>query len=231
MQSSEETWLFIIWGKYTIRYKFRQFWLRVRFLLSGKNPILYSLRPGIRFIAFHDNANSKDIYAKKSYEDREIQWCINWLKNGDSFIDCGANIGYFSACLSQGRNLKKIVAVEGNSKCSEMCRATFDTLCLTNIDTVNNILHSNNMDELQIKDMPGEEGLQHAKKVAKGSGLTPTTTLDQLTKKKDLKPTLIKVDCEGAESEILKGSKELLNERRPAWIIEVNAISYGIYRH
>ena len=89
--------------------------------------MVYKLREKISFIAFHDNVHSQDIYVRRSYEDRDIQWCMNWLNDGDDFIDCGANIGYYSACLSQGRKLNKIVAVEGNFKCAEKCRSTFGT--------------------------------------------------------------------------------------------------------
>ena len=71
--------------------------------------------------------------------------------------------------------------------------------------------------------MPGEEGLQHATRVEEGTRVAvEVTTLDQLTKTMAMRPTLVKVDCEGAETEILKGSGKLLEDIRPAWIIEVN---------
>lgn len=207
---------------YTIRCKLRQFLLKVRFLLSAKRPILYSLRPKIRFIAFSDNVNSKDIYTKRSYEDREIEWCINWLRNGDSFIDCGANIGYFCACLSQSIKLENVIAIEGNKKCALTCEETFDKLGLKGIETINQILHSNDLDSLEINDLPGKEGLQYAKRIESGTSDVQATTLDQITTIRGISPSLVKVDCEGAETEILKGSHNLLTKVRPAWVIEVN---------
>ncbi|MBL63058.1 MAG: methyltransferase [Opitutae bacterium] len=207
--------------------KLRHLWLKIRFMLSRRKPVVYTLRDKISFIAFHDNLHSQDIFVRRSYEDKDIQWCMNWLNDGDDFIDCGANIGYYSACLSQVRKLNKVVAVEGNFKCAEKCRSTFENLSLRNIATVNKILHSNETDNLQINDMPGEEGLQHARKIDQGASSVPATTLDQLTKCEDLRPSLIKIDCEGAESEILKGSSALLADVRPAWIIEVNDEALG----
>ena len=121
----------------SLHYKFRHLWLKIRFALLRKKPIKYKLRDRIRFIAFHDNKHSQDIYIKKSYEDTDIEWCINWLQEGDDFIDCGANIGYFSACLSQSVNLNKVIAVEGNVKCADICRMSFDLLSLGNIDIIN----------------------------------------------------------------------------------------------
>ena len=207
----------------SLHYKFRHLWLKIRFTLSGKNPIKYKLREGVNFIAFNDNKHSQDIYIRKSYEDTDIEWCINWLQEGDDFIDCGANIGYFSANLAQCMNLSKVAAVEGNEKCAELSRTAFDLLGMGNIEVINKILHSNEVDELHINDMPGEEGLQYATNAKEGAGVVvEATTLDQLAKSKAIRPTLIKVDCEGAETEILKGSRNLLKEVRPAWIIEIN---------
>ena len=95
-------------------WKLHQLWLKAKFQFNARQSMIYELRQGVQFVAHLDDVNSHDIYIKKSYENVELEWCARWLKNGDSLIDCGANIGYYSACLSQLCNLGKVVAIEGN---------------------------------------------------------------------------------------------------------------------
>lgn len=168
-----------------------------------------------------EDVSSHNIYIKGSYEEEELNWCANWLRDGDDFVDCGANIGYYSACLSQLRKLGEVLAIEGNDTCYERCEKTFRMLSVPNVDLIKGILHSDEGVSLNIPDLPGEEGLQHA---VEGSGTdgSLSITLDQLIEEKNCNPSLIKIDCEGAEMEILKGAKRTLAERKPAWLIEVN---------
>lgn len=177
---------------------------------------------GARFVAHMDDRSSHDIYIKGNYEAKEIQWCSQWLQDGDAFLDCGANIGYYSACLPQLKALSKVVAVEGNWTCHERCRKTFDLLSIPNITLIHAILHSDSGQSLYIPDMPGQEGLQHISSAKNGSNSCKSMTLDQLVLEEGFHPALIKVDCEGAETEILKGASGLLEDIRPAWLIEIN---------
>lgn len=52
----------------------------------------------------------------------------------------------------------------------------------------------------------------------------PMDTLDQLTKEeKIVKVNLVKVDVEGAESDVLKGSERILNRDKPVLLVEIHA--------
>jgi FkbM family methyltransferase len=50
----------------------------------------------------------------------------------------------------------------------------------------------------------------------------PATTLDQFVRGSHRPPSLIKVDVEGAEAEVLKGAEEIFREARPILICEVH---------
>lgn len=143
------------------------------------------------------------------------------MKDGDSFVDCGANIDYYTASLLQLLKLKQVLAIEGNDTCYDRCETTFRRLSISNVELIKGILHSDDGVSLNIPDLPGEEGLQYA---VEGTGKDGklSITLDQLIEQKNCNPSLIKIDCEGAETEILKGAKKTLAEQRPAWLIEVN---------
>ena len=152
-----------------ITWKLRQLWLKTRCRSRLGKPLVYELRPGVRFVAHLKDINSHDIYIKKSYESEELDWCARWLRDGDAFIDCGANIGYYAACLSQLRKLEKILAVEGNKTCASRCQASFDVLDLERIELVQAILHSDESRTLYIPDLPGREGLQHLEEAPEGA--------------------------------------------------------------
>ncbi len=197
-------------------------WLTARCRLSYSKALVYSLKNGARFVVHLKDLNSHDIYIKGNYEDLELQWCQQWLQAGDSFVDCGANIGYYSACLAQLKDLSKVVAVEGNRTCYKRCRKTFQLLNLDHVFLLHAILHSDSNLSLCIPDMPGQEGLQHISTASYPGHTCQTLTLDLVVEQQEIKPSLIKVDCEGAETEILKGASNLLENIRPAWLVEIN---------
>ena len=203
-------------------WKLNQLWLKTQCHLRFRKYMAYQLCSGVKFVAHLDDVNSHDIYIKKSYERTELEWCAKWLSDGDSLIDCGANIGYYSACLSQLHNLKKVLAIEGNETCATRCQVAFTELKLQKVELIRAILHSDESRSLHIPDLPGQEGLQHLEEAPDGVAKVRTTTLDNLAREKNINPSLIKIDCEGAETEILRGAKELLSKTRPAWLIEVN---------
>jgi FkbM family methyltransferase len=203
-------------------WKLHQLWLKAQCHLRFRKYMPYQLCPGVKFVAHLDDINSHDIYIKKSYESTELEWCAKWLSDGDSLIDCGANIGYYSACLSQLHNLKKVLAIEGNETCATRCQVAFTELKLQKVELIRAILHSDESRSLHIPDLPGQEGLQHLEEAPDGVAKVKTTTLDNLASERNINPSLIKIDCEGAETEILRGAKELLSKTRPAWLIEVN---------
>lgn len=57
--------------------------------------------------------------------------------------------------------------------------------------------------------------------------LVPTITLDSLLKRLS-PPTFIKIDVEGAEAEVLKGSRRILEEIRPVIYIETGKESHEL---
>ena len=206
----------------SIEWKLRQLWLKAKCRFRGRRPIPYELWPGVQFVAHIDDVSSHDIYIKHTYEQKELEWCAKWLRDGDSFIDCGANIGFYSACLSQMKKLTKVLAIEGNEICSRRCKDGFQELGLNEIILVKAILHSDETKNLQITHKPGQEGLQYAEACPNKKPTLRTKTLDNLAAENDVLPALIKIDCAGAETEILRGAKNILENIRPGWLIEVN---------
>jgi FkbM family methyltransferase len=147
-------------------------------------------------------------------------------KKNDIVIDIGANTGYYSLRLSSlvGKN-GKIIAIEPDPQ-------TFDTLTknckLNNISNVNthNIAISDSKGEIIFHQSIFHSGTSSMfanenDKSEMKELIIKTTTLDELVKEKYKQIAWIKIDVEGAELEVLKGSSTILSKTKNI-IIEVH---------
>lgn len=157
-----------------------------------------------------------------TFEPEETQVIISELKKCDVFVDVGANVGYF-VCLA--RNLdKKTVAIEPLSD---------------NLNYLLENLHINDWRDVEVYPMgvassPGFADLFGGSTAASllsgwagSSELWKRTialsTLDILIGNRfDEKQLMIKVDVEGAELEVIKGSTNTLKMNpSPVWLMEI----------
>jgi FkbM family methyltransferase len=207
----------------SIRWKARQKYSQIRCYLGG-GYYVWQVEEGTKFVSRRGDAFSHVLYVCQGHEKFEINWCRSWIETGEanqSIIDCGANIGYFSALLAQTCSLHQILAIEGNKRTANLCRQNFDILGIKNIKLIEAVLSSSSSDNYVIPDMPGQEPWQQAVK-ADSSNTAYTVTLDEIIAKYKIIPSLVKIDCEGFETFILRGASHLLNCLRPALMIECN---------
>jgi FkbM family methyltransferase len=204
-----------------IRWQFRQKYSQFRSRLGGGH-FFWRVEPGICFVARSGDAFSHLLFVSGGHEIKEMKWCRRWLRAGDSVIDCGANIGYFSAYLAQASAPERILAVEGNHRTAAVCSQNMSLLNLDNVTVVEAILAANAADRLIIPDVAGREPWQRASPAQEGGQAARVTTLDLLSAKHEVRPSLIKIDCEGFETFVLRGASRLLGETRPAFMVECN---------
>lgn len=207
-----------------VHWKSRQKYSQIRCYLNN-GYYVWNLADQVKFVSRQGDAFSHVLYVCKGHEKVEMNWCQQWIKAEQarqSVIDCGANIGYFSAVLSQACPLDQILAVEGNHNTAELCRQNLKILNLKNIHVVEAILSANESDCYIIPNNPGKEPWQRAIQASPASTTSHTKTLDRLISDFQLTPSLVKIDCEGFETLILKGACSLLNTIRPAFMIECN---------
>ncbi len=152
---------------------------------------------------------------------------VSHLKPGNCFYDVGAHVGFFSI-LAAGLVGEKgfIVALEPDRRNVALLWETLARNSLTLItDVVNQAAwsHAGNVRLLSAK--PGPRSNTGMSKIVPvnlpDSYEVSCTTLDKLSKTHPA-PTLIKIDVEGAESEVLKGAEELFTHSRPHLICEVH---------
>ncbi|PSR17670.1 FkbM family methyltransferase [filamentous cyanobacterium CCP3] len=213
----------IVWKS---RQKYSQFRCQI-----GGGKFVWRIDEKVRFISYTNDSFSHVLFVCGGHERTELSWCDRWLKleqSAQSIVDCGANIGYFSAVLAQRCFLDKVLAIEGNRHMAKLCQTTFDILDLPNSFVIEAILSENEKDHYFIPNKPGWEPWQNAVKVASEASDVQTTTLDKVILDTHTSPSLIKIDCEGFEPLILKGANRILKTLRPAFMIECNDSALGL---
>jgi len=152
---------------------------------------------------------------------------VSHLKPGNCFYDVGAHVGFFSI-LAAGLVGEKgvIVALEPDRRNVALLWETLARNSLTLItDVVNQAAWSRAGNVRLLSANPGPHSNTGMSKIVPGnlpdSYEVSCTTLDKLSKTHPA-PTLIKIDVEGAESEVLKGAEELFKHSRPHLICEVH---------
>ncbi|MEO0311644.1 MAG: hypothetical protein RIQ89_1301 [Bacteroidota bacterium] len=163
------------------------------------------------------NLDTRSILAKNiffdNYELNEIAFLNKILRPGDTFLDIGANIGYFSLHAGQVlRNNGKIIAIEPTPDTFSKLKRNFELNNLTNVSTLNLGLSES---EATLNFNVSNDGYEAWNTLGTLNIGTNTTTIpihvisfDQLLVDQQLdidKIKLIKIDVEGWEVPVLKG--------------------------
>jgi len=158
------------------------------------------------------------------YEPVTRRVCENLLAPGDTFVDCGAQVGFFSLVLSLLKPGISVVAFEPNP--------TNFRLLVHNV--VANCLENVRCEPVAISDADGTASLYLAQSDMSASLLSdfeddslkavtvPTTTIDSYFEARPPKGNLVmKVDVEGAEEKLFAGAVRTIGRYRPDIICEV----------
>lgn len=206
-------------------------------LFVTNDTILHELKEGVKIKLYKSSILSKLIYF--GFERAELSFLTKFLKEGDTFIDIGSNIGLYSIYASD------LVGERGRILAFEPTPEIFIRLCdnvqingLLNIEPINMAL-SNKSDFVDFNvSLDGHdawnsfaklEELEMCKKIK-----VKVNTLDSFVDERRLDDiNLIKVDVEGWEKFVLEGSRKLLSsEKSPVFIVEFtekNAFAAGYY--
>jgi len=159
----------------------------------------------------------------KLWESRISKSIWNDCKKGTMTIDIGSNLGCHSLSMLDkvGRN-GNVLAIEPQRNTAECLKKTLDKY--TNAE-IGEYLVSNKKDIKQFKsDGTGRSripinGQKFAENVS--SIELPSYTLDEIVLSNKKNISLIKIDVEGHEFEVLEGSKKTIDKHRPIIYIEV----------
>ena len=171
------------------------------------------------------------IYKNGYFEPNLVNFLVDFLQEGDTFLDVGAHVGYYSMLASS------LVGAEGRVVSFEPTPRTF-ALLAENTSAKPNIEIFN----LAILDAEGRAKFYdygptfaalnsttrrtssrvlshvHAQELS-----VRTVAIDSVCEKERIEPTIVKIDAEGAEARILDGMSHTLDAVRPLITLEVGA--------
>lgn len=145
----------------------------------------------------------------KPYERRVLRIAAR-LARGGLFVDVGAHIGNHSVYVA--KTGAKVVAIEPHPDTFEILERNVASNGLT-VDLVNAACGASSAQaSIELND-PANTG---SAVITVGGGTIRVVTLDSL----GLAPSVVKIDVEGHELEVLKGAEQTLIAHRPAVIVE-----------
>ena len=157
-----------------------------------------------------------------------------YLKPGDVFLDCGSNIGYFSVMANDivGK-LGRVISVEANPTTFKLLRRNLDA------NGFGTPVHC------ALTDVPGDveifipKGGDVYSSLKKGGLVTgediisfsvPGRTLDEVAASLNVtRVSLLKIDVEGAEMQVLRSAAQTLKEMRPVVLCEYSTHTWGAF--
>ena len=145
---------------------------------------------------------------------------LSYLKKGDTFIDVGANIGYYTILAGKaiGPN-GSVLAIEPEPINLKYLRQNISQNQLTNAKVIASVASSIH-GQVKLYLSPVSSGEHSLLRKTTKYIEVEAQTLDDLVINDGLKPRLIKIDVEGAEMNVLAGAKKTIASFKPVIIFE-----------
>lgn len=164
-------------------------------------------------------------YILGNYEDPEtMDFFLSWLKDDAVYYDIGSNIGFYALTANQVINTGKIYAFEPMPAIREIFENQIklnSKLIFSNNIKLFPVAISNKEGQVEFSnDIDHRDGNTYIKDsyvfaAAKNKITVQCQSIDGLLKLGYEKPTIIKIDVEGAEYDVLKGAILTLEQYRP----------------
>jgi FkbM family methyltransferase len=155
----------------------------------------------------------------RSYQSRASSWLVENLHSGDTFVDIGAGVGWFSTLAGQlVGGAGKVYAFEPHGMTFEALKRTVEAQdAISIISCIRSALGSRNS-FVNIALPPIADGLG-ARTAPLGQSLerAPACTLDSFLI--DRRIAVVKINTNGVEADILEGARKTLLAHRPYLIL------------
>ncbi|HBQ35375.1 MAG TPA: FkbM family methyltransferase [Rhodobacteraceae bacterium] len=162
-----------------------------------------------------------------NYEIKEFEAIMKIVRPEDTVIEIGAGIGFMSTVIAKRKGAKKVVAVEANPGLIPHIKAVHEANDVSNVEVINAVLGPRKgppvnfyvRGEFSASSLEDNVGDKHG-------GIVSTEKVEVMninTLFKDLKPTILVCDIEGAEANLLPATdlsclRAAVVELHPQWI-------------
>lgn len=167
------------------------------------------------------------------FEEQLQEIMLKKMPSGGTFVDCGANIGVHTCAIARRRPNGRVVAIEPVNFLQERLRTNVRVNRLTNVEVVPTAV-GDQTGQVEIF-VPHQDASNQAQaSVRKRSYLdhsgvmVPIDTLDNIIASiGSPSVSVIKIDVEGQELEVLRGARRTLATDRPILYLEFDAEVVG----
>lgn len=182
--------------------------------IAASDVVIAETEVGSLALHADDQVMTPIISASGSWEDDEAAWLRSVIDVGQTVIDCGANVGYFTLLMSRAVGPGgSVVAVEPER---ENLRLLRHNLWTNGADNVRVIAAAANYERgsLALRHNAYNKG-DHQTHRQSGADdvLVPCVTLDEVLP--DARVDIIKIDTQGSDHLVVAGMKNIL-DRNPA---------------
>lgn len=187
-------------------------------------PFTYRHRLLGRFV-YHPSDDLSRQLLLYDFEQPELQFAIQQAQRGGTIVDVGANIGVFTvACARATLGKGHVVALEPSPATFEKLKFTCARLGVTNVELLPIAAACENTRRRFVAG--GIHDLRHhladARREPDSQSIDiETRRLDDVCGERAGSVTLLKVDVEGHEVEVLRGAARILENGRARLIVEV----------
>lgn len=178
--------------------------------------------------------SSTDIYLTggKSHgsEIRLAEFMIRTLREGDHFLDIGAHIGYFTLLANE------LLGDDGRIEAFEPAKESFALLQQNTVSCLSIRIHqyavSDNTEALVFYEFPSMYAEYNTRDISQFNDASwiasfppqkvsvSCTTIDMMTANGDFHPSVIKIDVEGGEYQVVRGGTNYLANNSPTVVME-----------
>ena len=198
--------------------------------LAPFEPVVGEVGAGLRMRCDLRDQVQRQIYYGL-YESLETRLVKQRLRKGDTFLDIGANVGYYTLLAAEAVGPPgKVHAFEPVSDVCALLTQNVRANSLTNV-TVNELAMSGSRSDLELFVRPaagstGWASIVPSRKYENQTIQVAATTLDDYVAMHQLESiALIKLDIEGAEPQALEGGAKLLaGDDAPDLLCEINPL-------
>ncbi|MEH1789726.1 MAG: FkbM family methyltransferase [Nostoc sp.] len=205
----------------------RSFYGQWYWSLNPNKPLVHHLLNGGILLLEPGHSFTHCFYPGVDQYEPDVRVALQFFLNpGDIFIDCGANIGYFSVLANNlvGK-IGKVISIEANPVTFSLLEAN---LKINNFGTPIHCALTSEKGEVELF-MPTQGGDVYSSLrkggLVKGESIQSFKVLgralDDVVKELSLsKVDVVKIDIEGAELDVLQSASHLLSSFRPVVITE-----------